>query len=65
MQLGCEYDKHGKAFNYELCKQGQEAATERANKLRGDSDETVPLLGRNPWASVQDLFRELRVASGT
>ena len=62
MGLGCGYNKHGKAFNYELCKDNRETAAERADALGVGYDGAVPLRERNPWTDVQKLFRALRDA---
>jgi AAA15 family ATPase/GTPase len=61
--LEFEYDKHAKSFNYELCKDKQGDAAERADALGAGYRETAPLQERNPWTSVQELFRALRDAS--
>jgi hypothetical protein len=52
MALGCGYDKHGKAFNYELCKSSRETAAARADALRASYEDAVPLRERNPWTSL-------------
>ena len=62
MGLGCGYNKHGKAFNYELCKDNRETAAERADALGAGYDGAVPPRERNPWTDVQKLFRALRDA---
>lgn len=64
MGLGRGYNKHGKAFNYELCKSSRETAAERADALGVGYDGAVPLRERNPWTSVQELFRALKDACG-
>jgi hypothetical protein len=63
-RLGCGYNKHGKAFNYELCMSGRQTAAERADALGARYDDTVPPRGRNPWTDVQRLFQALRDACG-
>jgi hypothetical protein len=64
MRLGCEYDKHKKSFNYELCKSKREAAAEHADALGTVYDDAMPLRERNPWTDVQQLFQALRDACG-
>jgi hypothetical protein len=64
MGLGCGYNKHGKAFSYELCKGNREAAAERADALGALYEGAAPLRERNPWTSVQELFRALKDACG-
>jgi hypothetical protein len=63
MGLPCGYDKHGKAFSYALCRDRREAAAGRADALMTRYDDAVPLRDRNPWTSVQELFRRLQNAA--
>lgn len=59
MALECGYDKHGKAFNYELCKNSRETAAARADALGTGYEDAASLRDWNPWTSVQELFRSL------
>jgi hypothetical protein len=63
MGLPCGYDKHGKAFSYALCRDQREAAVARADALVTRYEDAVPLRDRNPWTSVQELFRRLQNAA--
>ena len=65
MSLPCGYDKRGKAFSYALCRDLREAAAGRADALVTRYDDAVPLRDRNPWTSVQELFRKLQDATTT
>jgi RloB-like protein len=60
--LPCGYDKDTKRFDYSRCRGLQQTATDRADALDAACDRSVPIRDRNPWASVQELFRELRRA---
>jgi hypothetical protein len=63
MNLPCGYDKHGKAFNYALCRGRREAAAGRADAFATRYEDAVPLRDRNPWTSVQELFGALQRAT--
>lgn len=60
LTLPCGYDKDTKSFDYGRCRGLGATAEARADELNATFERTVPVRDRNPWASVQDLFRELR-----
>ena len=60
--LPCGYDKDTKSFDYSRCRGLEVNADARADALDASYERAVPIRDRNPWASIQDLFRELREA---
>lgn len=60
MSLPCGYDKHGKRFDYDSVREHRDTAAERADALHAQFTDRMQLRKRNPWTSVQELFRELR-----
>lgn len=61
--LPCDYDKDSKNFDYSKCREHRDTAIARADALKANFEESVLVKDRNPWASIQELFRELKQAS--
>ena len=61
--LPCGYDEDTKRFDYERCRDHGLIAEQRADTLMANFDDSVTIRDRNPWTSVQVLFRELKQLS--
>jgi hypothetical protein len=54
------YDRRSKDFIYEQCCGQRDLAASRADALGTRAGTDMPLRDRNPWTSVQELFREFQ-----
>ena len=61
--LPCDYDKDAKSFDYAKCRSLLQDAMGRADALAAAFDAHAPIADKNPWTSVQVLFREVIRAS--